>query len=105
LMFPYVSHLWFLVFAMHSGKHGETLAGNNVSALQCFLVSPGLYTVLSWSEWYQFDRTSTILGISGSFKKNNLPSAGRPFSRIHDLPQAVHVAMRDIPASEYRQCF
>jgi hypothetical protein len=31
LMFPYVSHQCFLVFA-HSGKHGETLARNNVSA-------------------------------------------------------------------------
>ena len=30
-MFPYASHLCFLVFA-HSWKHDETLAGNNVSA-------------------------------------------------------------------------
>jgi hypothetical protein len=31
LMFPYVSHQCFLVFA-YSWKHGETLVGNNVSA-------------------------------------------------------------------------
>jgi hypothetical protein len=45
LMFPYVSHKYFLVFSQ-SGKHGETLVGNNVSATmfpqECFLVCPGL---------------------------------------------------------------
>ena len=39
------------------------------------------------------------------FPKIKSTIAGKPFSRIQDLAKSVHVMMRDIPESEYRQCF
>ena len=39
------------------------------------------------------------------FPKIKSAPAGKPFSRIQDLPKAVHSEMRGIPASEYRECF
>jgi hypothetical protein len=56
LMFPYVSHQCFLVFA-HSWKHGETLVGNDVSAT----MFPSLPRALT--ELFMFNRPSgKILG-------------------------------------------
>ena len=39
------------------------------------------------------------------FPKVKSALAGKHFSKIQDLAQAVHAEMRAIPASEYQKCF
>jgi hypothetical protein len=88
--------------SIHNRAEGHNLSLNSIASWQCISSQIMPYTDLSWSQWYPFDRTSTILDDLTPcdfwlLPKTKATIAGRSISRIQDLAKAVHIAIRDTP--------